>query len=70
MRQTAREWTQIPENQTARVGSHALKRGHHFDEEEFHEDEEDFFSIMEEERQHWEEVERIEDPFEESEKAG
>ena len=61
MKQTAREATKILENQTVREGTQVPSGRKNFGEEEFQQDEEDFFNILEEKRQYWQDVERIQE---------
>ena len=58
-------WDPMPMSQTARDGTQAPVRRSHFDEEGYQEEEEHLFNILEEERQHWCEVERMHDQLEE-----
>ena len=48
------------------MGPKQPKRRNHIDEEEYQEAQEDFFNILDEERRHWEAVERIQERLEES----
>ena len=53
--------TQAPLKQTVREGTQVPSGRKNSDEEEFQQDEEDFFNILEEKRQYWQDVERIQE---------
>ena len=62
MSQTARYRTQTPLSQTVRTGTQVPAQRNSLDEQEHQEGQKDFFSNLEEEwRQHWREVERLQD---------
>ena len=69
LKQTVWEGTPRPKNQTAGDGTQAPRRRNHF-EEEYQEEEEDLFSILDEEWQHWAEVETLQGPTRKIEKLG
>ena len=55
---TSRRGTQVPLRQTARAETQVRLRRSHFDDVEYQEEETDLSNILEEQTQHWSEVER------------